>query len=114
MITGKAILTVLNPNDRNSFNLERGDTIKLPAGTTAYLVNQDDNENLRVVDLVIPVNRPGKFQVISINDANLFFASIASFIPTPTIDLCPFFFSLLTYLEVKTNNHTSADSARIF
>jgi hypothetical protein len=56
---------VLNPNDRNSFNLERGDTIKLPAGTTAYLVNQDDNENLRVVDLVIPVNRPGKFQVIS-------------------------------------------------
>ncbi|GAU49790.1 hypothetical protein TSUD_46070 [Trifolium subterraneum] len=47
---------------RNSFNLERGDTIKLPAGTTAYLVNQDDNEDLRVADLVIPVNRPGKFQ----------------------------------------------------
>ncbi|KAK2404808.1 vicilin seed storage protein [Trifolium repens] len=62
VLSGKAILTVLNPNDRNSFNLERGDTIKLPAGTTAYLVNQDDNENLRVVDLVIPVNRPGKFQ----------------------------------------------------
>jgi len=55
---------VLNPNNRNSFNLERGDTIKLPAGSTAYLVNQNNDEDLRVVDLAIPVNRPGKFQVI--------------------------------------------------
>lgn len=63
-ITGKAILTVLSPNDRNSYNLERGDTIKLPAGTTSYLVNQDDEEDLRLVDLVIPVNGPGKFEVL--------------------------------------------------
>ncbi|XP_004496704.1 vicilin-like [Cicer arietinum] len=62
VLSGKAILTVLNPNDRNSFNLERGDTIKLPAGTTAYLANHDDEEDLRVVELAIPVNRPGKFQ----------------------------------------------------
>lgn len=66
MYAGKAILTVLNSNNRNSFNLEQGDTIKLPAGSTAYLVNQDNDEDLRVVDLVIPVNRPGKFQVIYI------------------------------------------------
>ncbi|CAI8596044.1 unnamed protein product [Vicia faba] len=33
VLSGKAILTVLEPNDRNSFNLERGDTIKLPAGS---------------------------------------------------------------------------------
>ncbi|KAL5060579.1 hypothetical protein RYX36_032183 [Vicia faba] len=52
----KAILTVLNSNDRNSFNLEGGDTIKLPAGTIAYLVNRDDNEDLRVLDLAIPTN----------------------------------------------------------
>ncbi|KEH43848.1 vicilin 47 kDa protein [Medicago truncatula] len=62
VLSGKAILTVLNSNNRNSFNLEQGDTIKLPAGSTAYLVNQDNDEDLRVVDLVIPVNRPGKFQ----------------------------------------------------
>ncbi|XP_045832110.1 provicilin-like [Trifolium pratense] len=65
VLSGKAILTVLNPNNRNSFNLERGDTIKLPAGTTAYVVNQDDNEDLRIADLVIPINRPGKFQSFS-------------------------------------------------
>ncbi|XP_045823445.1 vicilin-like [Trifolium pratense] len=62
VLSGKAILTVLNPNDRNSFNLERGDTIKLPAGTIAYLANRDDNEDLRVLDLAIPVNRPGHFE----------------------------------------------------
>jgi hypothetical protein len=55
---------VLNRNDRYSFNLERGDTIKLAAGTIAYLANRDDKEELRVLDLVIPVNRPGQFQVI--------------------------------------------------
>ncbi|CAI8604653.1 unnamed protein product [Vicia faba] len=62
VLSGKAILTVLRPNDRNSYNLERGDTIKIPAGTTSYLVNQDDEQDLRVVDLAISVNRPGKVE----------------------------------------------------
>ncbi|CAL5205274.1 unnamed protein product [Lathyrus oleraceus] len=62
VLSGKAILTVLKPNDRDSFNLERGDTIKLPAGTIAYLVNRDDEDELRVLDLAIPVNRPGQIQ----------------------------------------------------
>nr|prf convicilin [Pisum sativum] len=66
VLNGKAILTVLSPNDRNSYNLERGDTIKLPAGTTSYLVNQDDEEDLRLVDLVIPVNGPGKFEAFDL------------------------------------------------
>ncbi|CAK8564937.1 unnamed protein product [Lathyrus sativus] len=62
VLSGKAILTVLKPDDRNSYNLERGDTIKLSAGTIAYLVNRDDDEDLRVLDLAIPVNRPGQIQ----------------------------------------------------
>ena len=62
VLSGKATLTVLKSNDRNSFNLERGDAIKLPAGTIAYLANRDDNEDLRVLDLAIPVNKPGQLQ----------------------------------------------------
>ncbi|KAK2415593.1 vicilin seed storage protein [Trifolium repens] len=62
VLNGRGILTVLNRNDRYSFNLERGDTIKIPAGTITYLANLDDKEDLRVLDLVIPVNRPGQFQ----------------------------------------------------
>ncbi|XP_058758640.1 vicilin-like [Vicia villosa] len=62
VLSGRAILTVLKPDDRNSFNLERGDTIRLPAGTVAYLVNRDDDEDLRVLDLAISINRPGQLQ----------------------------------------------------
>ncbi|XP_058739963.1 provicilin-like [Vicia villosa] len=62
VLSGKAIITVLNRNDRNSFNLERGDTIKLPAGTITYLANRDDNEDLRVLNLDIPVNRLSQLQ----------------------------------------------------
>ncbi|AES80363.1 putative rmlC-like jelly roll protein [Medicago truncatula] len=69
VVSGKAILTVLNPNNRNSFNLERGDTIKLPAGTLGYLANRDDNKDLRVLDLAIPVNRPGQFQSFSLSES---------------------------------------------
>ncbi|XP_058752870.1 provicilin [Vicia villosa] len=67
VLSGKAILTVLNSNDRNSFNLERGDTIKFSAGTVAYLANRDDNEDLRVLELAIPVNRPGQLQTFLIS-----------------------------------------------
>ncbi|CAI8604652.1 unnamed protein product [Vicia faba] len=67
VFSGKAILTVLSPNDRNSYDLERGDTIKIPAGTTSYLVNQDDEQDLRVVDLAIPVNRAGKFEAFDLS-----------------------------------------------
>ncbi|KAL5060582.1 hypothetical protein RYX36_032186 [Vicia faba] len=39
--------------------------VVLNAGTIAYLANRDDNEDLRVLDLAIPVNRPGQLQVIN-------------------------------------------------
>ncbi|TKY51178.1 Beta-conglycinin, alpha' chain [Spatholobus suberectus] len=39
------------------------------SGTTFYLVNPDDNENLRVIKLAIPVNKPGKFQHFFLSSA---------------------------------------------
>nr|CAR78994.1 convicilin storage protein 2 [Lotus japonicus] len=62
ILSGKAIITLVNPNDRESFNLERGDVLVHPAGTIAYVANHDDNENLRIAKIIIPVNRPGEFQ----------------------------------------------------
>ncbi|KAG4907795.1 hypothetical protein JHK82_056446 [Glycine max] len=47
---------------RDSYNLQPGDALRIPAGTTYYLVNPHDNETLRVVTLVILVNKPGRFE----------------------------------------------------
>ncbi|XP_057425448.1 provicilin-like [Lotus japonicus] len=62
ILSGRAILTIVNPNDRDSYNLESGDALVIPAGATAYLANRDNDENLRVVKLLIPINRPGQYQ----------------------------------------------------
>jgi len=63
LITGKAILTLVNPDGRDSFILEQGHAQKIPAGTTFFLVNPNENENLRIIKLAIPVNNPHRFQV---------------------------------------------------
>ncbi|XP_061376206.1 provicilin-like [Gastrolobium bilobum] len=68
VVSGQALVTVLNPDDRDSYKLERGDALRIPAGTTSYLANRGDNQNLRIVKLAIPVNRPGKLQVFSPSD----------------------------------------------
>ncbi|CAJ1977187.1 unnamed protein product [Sphenostylis stenocarpa] len=68
VLSGKAILTVVNPDGRDSYILESGHIQKIPAGTVFYLINPDDNENLRLIKLAVPVNNPHKFQ-------NLFLSS---------------------------------------
>ena len=63
VITGRAILTLVNPDGRDSYILEQGHAQKIPAGTIFFLVNPDDNENLRLIKLAIPVNNPHRLQV---------------------------------------------------
>ncbi|XP_027367670.1 beta-conglycinin, beta chain-like [Abrus precatorius] len=58
---GSAILTFLGPQESKTYILERGDALRIPAGTTFYMLNRDNNQNLRVIKLAIPVNKPGKF-----------------------------------------------------
>ncbi|XP_055814241.1 vicilin Cor a 11.0101-like [Solanum dulcamara] len=59
---GRGTLSLVRKGKRNSFNIERGDIIRVCAGTTAYLINRDNNENLRIHKLLIPVSTPGQFQ----------------------------------------------------
>ncbi|XP_019433022.1 PREDICTED: conglutin beta 4 [Lupinus angustifolius] len=61
VLNGSATITIVNPDKRQSYNLENGDALRLPAGTTSYILNPDDNQNLRVVKLAIPINNPGNF-----------------------------------------------------
>ncbi|KAF5466112.1 hypothetical protein F2P56_016067 [Juglans regia] len=59
---GRATLTLVSQETRESFNLECGDVIRVPAGATVYVINQDSNERLEMVKLLQPVNNPGQFR----------------------------------------------------
>ena len=73
VITGRAILTLVKPDGRDSYILEQGHAQRIPAGTIFFLVNPDDNENLRVVKLAISVNNPQRLQVLPFVILNYFF-----------------------------------------
>ncbi|KAK2997987.1 hypothetical protein RJ639_026653, partial [Escallonia herrerae] len=51
-----------SPDGRESFNLRRGDIFRVPSGATAYLVNSDNNEKLKIAKLIRPVSTPGHFE----------------------------------------------------
>ncbi|KAL2324417.1 hypothetical protein Fmac_023475 [Flemingia macrophylla] len=62
VLSGRAIIIFVNPDNREPYYLDRGYAQRIPAGTTFYLVNPDQKENLRVIKLAIPVNEPGNFE----------------------------------------------------
>lgn len=62
VIRGRATMTFLRQENRETFDLERGDVLIIPAGTTAYLVNSHENEMLQIAELLHPVNTPGHYE----------------------------------------------------
>ncbi|XWS31546.1 hypothetical protein CRYUN_Cryun23aG0085500 [Craigia yunnanensis] len=60
---GRGTITLIHEDERESFNIERGDIIRVRAGTPIYLINRDDNEKLYIVKLLQPVNLPGHYEV---------------------------------------------------
>ncbi|XP_037491418.1 vicilin Car i 2.0101 [Jatropha curcas] len=62
VLRGKGTITCVLRDERRSYNLEKGDVIRIPAGATLYLINRDNNEKLNMVKLMQPVNSPGNFR----------------------------------------------------
>lgn len=56
-------MTLLKQENRKTLNLERGDVLMIPAGTTTYLINSHNDEKLEIAELLRPVNTPGRYQV---------------------------------------------------
>lgn len=53
---------------REFYELERGDVLRVPAGVTVYLSNEEgSNQELSIAKLVLPVNVPGSFEVGMLN-----------------------------------------------
>ncbi|CAN4091292.1 unnamed protein product [Withania somnifera] len=62
VVRGKGIISIAEQDDKNSFNLERGDVLRVPAGATIYLINRDNNEKFFIYALSKSVNAPGESQ----------------------------------------------------
>ncbi|PIA51252.1 hypothetical protein AQUCO_01100237v1 [Aquilegia coerulea] len=58
VVQGRGLINLIHQQDRNSYNLERGDVIRVPAGALIYLINRDNNDKFQIVSLVKPVSTP--------------------------------------------------------
>ncbi|KAK4482286.1 hypothetical protein RD792_009438 [Penstemon davidsonii] len=59
---GQGTLTSVCKDGRESYNLKQGDIMRIKAGTTSYVINQDNDQRLILVKLIKPVNTPGNFE----------------------------------------------------
>lgn len=58
---GRGTVSLVYTDRRESFNIERGHVMVIPAGVTAYMINRDKHEKLILAKLINPVANPGKF-----------------------------------------------------
>uniref|UniRef100_A0A803MFJ7 Cupin type-1 domain-containing protein n=1 Tax=Chenopodium quinoa TaxID=63459 RepID=A0A803MFJ7_CHEQI len=59
---GEGTVSLVYTDRRESFNIERGHVMVIPAGVTAYLINKGNNDKLILVKLINPVSNIGKFE----------------------------------------------------
>ncbi|XP_051127764.1 vicilin Cor a 11.0101-like [Andrographis paniculata] len=62
IVRGKGTINYIWKNQRLSFNLKRGDVIRVPAGSIGYLINNDNEEKLYALNFLRPINTPGKYE----------------------------------------------------
>ncbi|KAI3910791.1 hypothetical protein MKW98_030599 [Papaver atlanticum] len=59
VVRGRGSITMVRQEDKETHNLERGDVMRVPAGTVVYLINKDNNEKLILAKLLQTVFTPG-------------------------------------------------------
>nr|P09799.1 RecName: Full=Vicilin GC72-A; AltName: Full=Alpha-globulin A; Flags: Precursor [Gossypium hirsutum]AAA33069.1 vicilin precursor [Gossypium hirsutum]AAA72623.1 alpha globulin A [synthetic construct]prf//1410330A vicilin gene A [Saguinus oedipus] len=59
---GRGTVTFVTHENKESYNVVPGVVVRIPAGSTVYLANQDNREKLTIAVLHRPVNNPGQFQ----------------------------------------------------
>ncbi|KAG9155689.1 hypothetical protein Leryth_003957 [Lithospermum erythrorhizon] len=64
VVKGQGALSLIRADTekRESFNIKKGDVLKIPAGTPLYLINRDNNEKLIIARLFQSVFTPGHFE----------------------------------------------------
>ncbi|XP_060179383.1 vicilin Cor a 11.0101-like [Lycium barbarum] len=62
VVRGQGTISIAEQDEKNSFNLQHGDVIRVNAGSTVYLLNRDNNERFFIYVLAKSINVPGEFQ----------------------------------------------------
>ncbi|KAK9669627.1 hypothetical protein RND81_13G144900 [Saponaria officinalis] len=58
---GKGTISLVFENRRESYNIEKGHLMVIPAGVTFYIINSDDHEKLYLTMFVSSIANPGDF-----------------------------------------------------
>ncbi|XP_058110975.1 vicilin Cor a 11.0101-like isoform X1 [Magnolia sinica] len=62
VVRGRGTISFLKENNKEVYNISKGDILRIPAGTTVFLINRDNNEKLCVAHLLQPVSIPGRYK----------------------------------------------------
>ncbi|KAL5792886.1 hypothetical protein ACOSP7_001480 [Xanthoceras sorbifolium] len=60
--SGQGTVTVIHRDKRQSFNIRKGVLLRIPAGTTFYVVNNHQKEKMFIVQLLQSVNNAGQYE----------------------------------------------------
>lgn len=62
-MAGKGTVSLVCQEGSVSFNVQRGEVLRVPAGALVHISNPDDNQELHIAQLTQPVFTPGQFKV---------------------------------------------------
>ncbi|KAF8394381.1 hypothetical protein HHK36_020589 [Tetracentron sinense] len=62
VVKGRGTISMVCQDNSETFNLQRGDILRVRAGTTIYLTNKDNHEKLMIAKLLQHVSSTGRYQ----------------------------------------------------
>ncbi|QHO45899.1 hypothetical protein HN51_015443 [Arachis hypogaea] len=65
VLKGRAVIGLVREDKTDRFNLEDGDMMRVAAGTLVYFVNKNENQNLVLANLFIPLTTPGDYKAFN-------------------------------------------------
>ncbi|RWR85368.1 Cupin 1 [Cinnamomum micranthum f. kanehirae] len=62
VVAGRATITLMRKENKESYNLRKGDILRVEAGTTHYIINRHNKEQLLIAKLLETMSVPGQVQ----------------------------------------------------
>ncbi|ESQ47595.1 hypothetical protein EUTSA_v10021982mg [Eutrema salsugineum] len=62
VLQGKGMIGFVTDKTKESFEIKKGDVVRVPSGVTHFFTNTNETVPLRLAKIAVPVNTPGHFQ----------------------------------------------------